>query len=94
MTKFNKGNHVVLGRRTPKELLAEVRINRKRTITHIYYDAERQCRYFYLGNNHRGASDSIECYPFRSYMLDAVIARGPGRPRTKRKYTRHSALQA
>ncbi len=87
MTKFNEGDKVVLGRRTPKELLAQVRTNRKRTIGHIYYDDERQCRYFYLGINNRGASADIECYPFRSYMLDAVIARGPGRPRTKRKYT-------
>lgn len=90
MTKFNEGDSVVLGRRTPKELLAQVRVNRKRTIGHIYYDPERQCRYFYLGINNRGASAAIECYPFRSYMLDTVIARGPGRPRTKRKYTRHN----
>ncbi len=91
MTKFNKGDTVVLGHRTPKELLALVRTNRKRTITSIYYDPDRQCRYFHLGINNRGASDSVECYSFRSYMLDAVIPRGPGRPRTKRKYTRHNS---
>ena len=91
MIKFNKGDNVVLGRRTPKELLAQVRNNRKRTIGHIYYNSERKCRYFYLGINNRGpANATIECYPFRSYMLDAVIARGPGRPRTKRVYTRRN----
>ena len=92
MTKFNKGDSVVLGRRTPKELLAQVRMNRKRTITHIYYNPTKQCRYFYLGVNNRGAAATIECYPFRSYMLDKPIPRGPGRPRQKRKYTRHAPL--
>lgn len=89
-SKFNLSDKVQINGKCPKWLLRQIRHNRKRTITSIYYDSDRQCCYYYLGNNYNGNSDYIESYPFRSYQLHHVVNRGPGRPRQKRKYTRHN----
>ena len=87
--KFNVGDKVIISNRCPKELSELLRKNRARTIKGRFYNDERQCTYYHLGYNFRGASSDIEAYPFRSYMLEpAVKGRKTGRPREKRKWRR------
>ena len=93
VAKFDTGHKVVPNKRTPRWILEVIRPSRKRTIVHIFYDADRKCRYFYLGSNNRGKYDGfVSSYPFRSYMLDKPIVRGVGRPRTRRKHRKRGAV--
>ena len=93
VAKFDTGTKVVPNKRSPKWILELIRPSRKRTIVHIFYDADRKCRYFYLGSNNQGRYDGfVSSYPFRSYMLDKPIVRGFGRPRTKRKYQKRCKI--
>lgn len=88
--KYEVGDKVTINKRCPDELKHLLRRNRARTIVSRTYDPDKQCNYFYLGQNFRGkANDLIEAYPFRSYMLNPVVkGRKPGRPRSKRGYKR------
>jgi len=86
-SKFEVRDKVVLNRRCPKELLGKLRRNRARTITLVSYDPAKQCCYYGLGRNHRGpVTDDIECYGFRSYMMEFAVKHQAGRPREKRRY--------
>lgn len=88
--KFNVGDKVIVNKRSPKELLSQLRANRVRTITHRAYDPQKKATYYSLGHNYRGTWDMVESYNFRSYMLSPVVkGRGVGRPSQKRKYRRH-----
>jgi len=85
--KFNIGDKVVVGGRCPKELREKIRHNRARTVTNASYDPKKQATYYGLGHNYMGPWDRLECYAFRSYMLEPVVKdRKAGRPRQKRKY--------
>lgn len=86
--KFRVGEKVVVNKRTPLYVLAGLRRNRYRTITEVVYCPKKQCRYFHLGDNYRGPRTHVDSYPFRSYQLDAAVAKKAGRPRLKRKYQR------
>ena len=90
--KFAVGDKVIINGRCPAYLIDQIRHNRVRTITAVYYDKEHQCCYYSLGGNHQGASDEIDFYNrtfgFRSYMLHRPLDRGVGRPRQKRQYVR------
>lgn len=92
-SKFKVGDKVVLNRRCPGELLSKLRRNRVRTIISVYYDpGKKQCCYYGLGQNHRGpATDDIECYGFRSYMMTFAVKRQVGRPRERRRYRRQKS---
>jgi len=84
--KFAVGDKVIINGRCPKWLISQLRHNRQRTITSVFYDANHQCCYYHLGFNYMGASDDIEAYSFRSYMLHLPLLREAGRPRQKRQY--------
>ena len=90
--KFSVGDKVIINGRCPKWLVKQLRHNRLRTITSVYYDSDKACCRYYLGNNKMGASDDLEAYPFRSYMLHHRIVRPVGRPRVKRQYLSTIAL--
>lgn len=90
LSKFNVGDKVTINGRCPKFIYLSIRRNRYRTITAIYYDPERQCNYYYLGGNNAGQHDDVTTYRFRSYQLQYIEKRNPGRPKTKRKYNRHN----
>ena len=86
--KFGVGDKVQVNGRCPQWLVSEIRHNRLRTITSVYYNHDKACCYYYLGNNHTNdASCDIEAYRFRSYMLHYPIKRDAGRPKLPRKCT-------
>ena len=85
--KFAVGDRVIVNGRCPVWLIKQLRHNRLRTITSVFYDNQKQCCFYYLGINHSGASDDLESYSFRSFMLQHPINRGVGRPKSARKCT-------
>lgn len=85
-SKCSKGDRVRLTKRAPKEIY---RANRPRTrrVIGVFYDPQRQCSYYALGN--RGRGQEFESYFFRCYMLRLVCrkeAKNIGRPRQKHSY--------
>jgi hypothetical protein len=87
-SKFKPGQQVIIipNNRTPKELLRSIRLNRKRTITSIFYDYGCQHTLYHLGSNNQGYDFSH--YGFRAEELRPFIKRKTGRPRIKRRYRR------
>lgn len=86
--KFKKGDKVIvwrLNKRTPKYIRDEIRLDRARTIVHIFYDRELQHNNYYLGSNKSGAD--ITAHPFRAEEL-RLAGKIRGRPHEKRIYKR------
>lgn len=92
--KFNIGDKVVIKRiddRTPKELLQNIRLDHPRTITATFYDEVTQHTRYYLGTNRMGRYE-IQDFSFRAQSLQKWERGKVGRPRTKRRYTRHLSV--
>ena len=75
-SKFIIGNKVVLNGRTPRWI--DLAHHRPRTIIDIRYDTKKQCNFYLLGCNGRGACsgqgnplNGFNEYWFRSYQLQA-----------------------
>lgn len=81
--KFRQSNH-----RTSRYLLESLRLDHPRTIVATFYDSKTQHTRYYLGINKRGNVDFSSIY-FRANQLNLWIKGKIGRPRIKRKYTRH-----
>ena len=90
--KFKVGDKVIvwrLNKRTPKYIRDAIRMNRARTIVHIYYDKEKEHNNYHLGSNKSGVD--ITVYPFRAEELRLAGTQGSqaGRRREKRIYRKH-----
>ena len=85
--KFDTGDRVVVKRlssRTPLYIRTAIRLNRKRTVTSVYYDSTQQHTLYHLGSNKKG--EDISDYGFRAEQLKFAVKRETGRPRLTRKY--------
>ena len=80
-SKFQKGDKVYLTGRAPKSLRSRIQA-RARTIVTVEYNHEKQCCYYYLGDN--GKSEPLPW--FRCYMLRKEAL--GHKQKTARKYTR------
>lgn len=88
-SKFRVGDKVIvrrLNKRTPKYIRDEIRLDRSRTIVHIYYDKDAQHNRYHLGSNKSGAD--ITAYPFRAEELK-LAGKNIGRPRERRIYRKY-----
>ena len=88
MRKYNIGDKVLIVRRckrTPNDLLENLRLDHHRTITAIYYDSKTQHTRYYLGSNNRGDVD-LSGVDFRATQIRSWIRGKNGRPKTKRRY--------
>jgi hypothetical protein len=89
--KFKIGEQVIIKKidsRTPKELLASLRLDHHRTIVATFYDKNTQHTRYYLGSNKRGEVD-LSYIHFRASQLKLWVKGRIGHPRTKRRYRRH-----
>ena len=93
--KFKVGDRVSLNNRCPQYI--DLSRGHPRTIRSIDYDFTKQCNFYLLGSNGRGAcageppKDGYSCYLFRSYqLLPWHITGVVGRPRKKRAYRKRS----
>ena len=96
--KFKVGDKIFLNGRAPDYIV--LKRYRPRTIIAIRYNREKECNFYTLGSNGRGAcngepaSNGFATYEFRSYQLHPwQKASSTGRPNTKRGYTRHLGIE-
>jgi hypothetical protein len=92
--KFHLGDKVrIVNNQTPKWLRREIRIDNCRTIVKVLKTTGLpQYPLYFLGSNGVG-NGSLEIYGFRSGELEPYTKKTTaGRPRTKRKYTRHVSI--
>jgi len=93
-SKFTIGDKVIIkgtDSRTPKYILRDIRLDHPRTIVATFYDTNTQHIRYYLGNNKRGDIDISNVY-FRASQLRLWLKGKIGRPRTKRRYKRHTQI--
>lgn len=83
--KLRIGDKVVPNGRAPRWLMEGLRRNRYRTVVGIIRDPQRRCLMYMLGQK-PGHTGYIGAYAFRSYQLNLVVPRPPGRPRVRRVY--------
>jgi hypothetical protein len=84
-SKFKVGDKVYLNERAPEEIRNQLHA-RARTIVRIEYNLEKQCVYYYLGENNKGNPLPW----FRGYMLRKEKI-GHRVARVKRKYVRKTS---
>ncbi len=83
--KLRIADKVVPNGRAPRWLMEGLRANRYRTVVGIIRDPQRRCLMYMLGQK-PGHTSFIGAYAFRSYQLNMVVPRPPGRPRLRRVY--------
>ncbi len=92
--KFAIGDKVLIEKmekHTPLYILESLRLDHPRTIVATFYDDKAQHTRYYLGTNKRGDID-LDSIHFRASQLRLWVRGNVGRPREKRKYTRHTPI--